>query len=444
MGVSSVNATLASLLQAQSGSSGSSSSGTSTTQSASASQRSPAYQLSLSQAATNYQVIQGLQSLQALGSEFSSTALGMATSALTNNVTSSNNNVAQVSTSTNLNYAVNVQQLAIGQTLTSGASFTSSASTIGTIGDSLVIQLGGWSGSNFTASSTDPKTISITDNSINGIVSAINGAHAGVSAALVGVTGGSYELQITGNSTGVFGGFAISGSPDLSAFEYDSTARSISLTQAAQDSSYTVNGSLFTSPTNTAVPVANGVNLDLKAVGAVSISQAQPSAQALSNINNLVGYVNSLVQGITQIKGSTLANDNSGMSTNFINALTQVGFQSLNGSNNPTTLSDIGFNVQPDGTVQFNQNTFNLAWSNDASSVAFIVSQAAIAYSSVSSHYAGAGGQIQDKINQLNQLQTAYVYGAQAAASASQGQTPQSTYSPYGQTSNPWSGTTFA
>jgi flagellar hook-associated protein 2 len=443
MGISSVNATLASLLGASSGTSSSGSSSSSSSSSSTGSSANPAYQLSLSQAASNYQIIQGLQSLQSLGEEFASTSLGMATSSLTNNVTSSNTNVASVSTSTDLNYAVNVNQLAASQTLTSGGTFASTASTIGIVGDSLVLKAGSWSGGTFTSSSTTATTITISDNTINGIISSINGAHAGVSASLIGVAG-SYSLQLTGTSTGVFGGFAISGSADLSAFEYDGTAKNLTQTTAAVDASYTVNGSLFTSPTNTAVPVAAGVDIDLKAVGAVSIHQAQPPAQALSNIQNLVGYVNSLVQGITQIKGSTLANDQSGITSSFINALTQVGFQSLNGTNVMTTLSDIGFNVQPDGTVQFNQNTFNQAWSKDSNSASFIISQAAIAYSSVASHYAGAGGQVQDQIDRLNMLQTAYVYGAQAAVSASQGQTPQSTSSPYGQTTNPWSGFTFA
>ncbi len=442
MSISGVNSTLTSLLGGTSGTSSSSSS-SSGSASGTSSGHSPAYQLALSQAATNYQIIQGLQNLQSLGEEFSSTALGMATSALTNNVSSSNTNVASISTSTNNNYAVNITQLAKAQTLTSGATFATGASTIGTIGDTMVIQNGAWSGTSFTASSTSATTITITDNSLNGIVSSINGAHAGVSASLVS-SGGSYELQLTGTSTGVFGGFAISASADMSAFEYDSTARSLSLTQASQDASYTVNGSLYTSPTNTAAPVATGVDIDLKSVGAVSISQSQPPTQTLNNIQNLVGYVNSLVQGITQLKGSALANDNSGIASNFVNALTQVGFQSLDGTNAITTLSDIGFNVMPDGTVQFNQNTFNQAWSNDSNAVGFVISQAAIAYSSVASQYAGPGGQVQDQIDRLNLMQTAYVYGAQADASAAQGQTPYNTYSPYGATSNPWAGFTFA
>lgn len=444
MGISSVNATLASLLGTSSGTSSSGSSSSSSSSSASSnSYVNPAYQLSLSQAAANYQIIQGLQSLQSLGQEFASTSLGMATSTLNNNVSSSNTNVASVSTSTDLNFAVNINQLAKAQTLTSGGTFASSSSTIGIVGDSLVLKAGSWSGGTFTASSSTATTISITDNTINGIISSINNAHAGVSASLIGVAG-TYSLQLTGTSTGIYGGFALSGSADLSAFEYDGTAKNLTQTTAAVDASYTVNGSLFTSPTNTAVPVAAGVDIDLKTVGAVSISQAQPPAQALSNIQNLVGYVNSLVQGVTQIKGSSLANDQSGITSSFINALTQVGYQSLNGTNVMTTLSDIGFNVQPDGTVQFNQNTFNQAWSKDSNSASFIITQAALAYSSVASQYTGAGGQVQDQIDRLNTLQTAYVYGAQAAVSANQGQTPQSTFSPYGPTTNPWSGFTFA
>ena len=125
-----------------------------------------------------------------------------------------------------------------------------------------------------------------------------------------------------------------------------------------------------------------------------------------------------------------------------MNSLTQIGYQSLNGSNPITTLSDIGFNVQPDGTVQFNQTQFTTAYGNDPNSVAFVLSQASISYATVSQQYAGSNGSIQDRINELNQLQVAYVYGAQADQQAAQG-SYSSRSSPYGATSNPWAGTNF-
>ena len=445
---SAVNSMLSTLMGNSSSSSASSSastSGSSTSSSSSSSTQSsantPAYELSLSQAAQNQNTITQLTNLQSLGQEFSSTALGLATSQVNSNVTSSDSSIADVSTVTNNNFAVNVSQLAKAQTLTSGT-FSGPSASVGTTGDSLVLQLGEWSNGSFSASGSSATTITLGTNSLNGIVSEINQAKAGVTASLVSVTGGSVELQLSGETTGAFSGFSLSASSDLSAFLYNSTATSMSLTQAAVDATYTVNGSLFTSPTNEAVPVTTGVDINLDKVGSVMITQQNAPTQLVANAQSLVSYVNNLIQGIGQIQNS-LGTADQGTCSEYVNDLTQVGYQALNGTNSITTLSDIGLDVQPDGTIQFNETQFTQAYGDDPTDTAFVLSQAALGYANISSQHAGSNGSIQDTINNLNELQVALVYGSQAAAQAAQGQTAQTTYSPYGATSNPWAGTNF-
>jgi len=378
--------------------------------------------------------------MQTLGQEFASTALGLATTQTNSNVNTSDSTIASISQVTNNNFAVNVSQLAQVQTLTSGT-YASSSSTIGITGDSLVLQLGQWNSGTFSSSGTKATTISISDNSLSGIANSINNARSGVTASLVSVSGG-VELKLSGQTTGVFGGYSLSTSPDMSALEYDSGAQSLSLTQAATDASYTVNGSMFTSATNSAVPVTTGVDINLNKVGVVTISQVNPPTQMLSNVQSLVGYVNSLVQGISQLKTSLTSLNQSGIPQEFMNSLTQIGFQRLNGNNTITSLNDIGFNVQPDGTVQFNQTQFTTAYGNSPTNTSFVLSEAAIAYAQVSSQYAGSNGIVQGQISELNQLQVAYVYGSQAAVQAAQG-SASSRSSPYGATTNPWAGVNF-
>lgn len=431
---------LGSTSSSSSASTGTSSSSSSSTSTSTASGETPAYELSLSQAAQNQNTIGLLTNLQSLGQEFSSTALGLATSEVNSNVTTSDGKIADISTVTNNNYAVNVSQLAMAQTLTSSA--FSSSQTLGTSGDTMVLQLGDWNNSSsFTASGSAATTITIGTNTLSGIASAINTAKAGVSASLVSVTGGSVELKLTGDTTGVFSGFSLSTTSDLSSLEYTSTSQSLSLTQAATDASYTVNGSLFTSPTNSAVPVTTGVDIDLNKVGSVMISQVNTPTQLLSSAQSLVSYVNNLVQGIGQVQSSLGAADE-GTCSEYVNALTEIGFQSLNGTNAITTLGDIGLSVQPDGTIQFNQTEFTTAYGDDPTNTSFVLSQAALAYANVSNANAGSNGTIQDRINNLNELQVALVYGSQAAAQAAKG-TPQTTSSPYGSETNPWAGTNF-
>ena len=444
---SAVNSVLSSLLGNSSSTASSSSSGTSGSSSSSSSSSSTsssantsAYELSLSEAAQNQNTINLLGNLQSLGQEFSSTALGLATAQVNSNVSSSNTNIAGISEVTNNNYAVDVSQLATAQTLTSSTTFSSSSATLGTTGDSLVLQLGDWNGTSFTTAGSAATTITIGTNSLTGIANSINAAKAGVSATLVSVSGG-VELKLTGETTGAFSGFSLSASSDLSDLEYNGTTNSMSLTQAAVDASYTVNGSLYTSPTNSAVPVTTGVDINLAKVGSVMISQTNAPTQLVANAQSLVSYVNNLIQGIGQVQSSLGTND-AGTCSEFVNALTQVGYQSLNGTNSLTTLSDIGLNVQPDGTIQFNETTFTTAYGNDPTNASFVLSQAAIQYATISDQYAGSNGSIQNKINNLNELQVALVYGSQADAAAAQG-TAQTTSSQYGATSNPWAGVNF-
>ena len=443
--VSSVLSTLLGNLSGSSSSSSSSGTGTSSSSSSSsstattASGRTPAYELALSQAAQNQNTIGLLTNLQTLGQEFSSTALGLATSQVNSNVSTSDGKIASISTVTNNNYAVNVSQLASAQTLTSSA-FSSSAK-LGTTGDTMVLQLGEWSNSSFTASGSSATTITVGTNTLSGIASAINTAKAGVSASLVSVTGGSVELKLTGNTTGVFSGFSLSTSSDLTSLEYNSNAQSLSLTQAATDASYTVNGSLFTSPTNSAVPVTTGVDINLEKVGSVMISQVNTPTQLLSSAQSLVSYVNNLVQGIYQVQ-SSLGTADEGTTSQYINSMTQIGYKSLNGTNALTTLSDIGLNMQPDGTIQFNQTTFTTAYGKDPTNASFVLSQAALAFANVSNQNAGSNGSIQERITNLNELQVALVYGSKAAAQAAQG-SASTTSSKYGAETNPWAGTNF-
>ena len=442
---SAVSSLLSSLLGSSSSSgssatssSSSSSSSTASTSSSQTAQNTPAYELSLSQAAQNQNLISALQSLQTLGQEFSGNALGLATSDLNNSVTSSDQNVASISTSTNNNYSLNVTQLAQEQTLTSSI-YSSSSATVGTAG-TLTLQLGEWQGSTFTAAGPAATSVAVTNPTVSGIATAINSAKAGVTASIVTVSTG-VELQLTGTSTGLINGFSIGANGGLGALEYDKTAQSLSLTQSADDASYTVNGSLYTAPDNTSVPVANGVNVDLKRTGSVTVTQSEPPTQMLQNIQTLVGYVNNMIQGLSQVQ-SALGPNNSGVVEDMVSQLTQVGFQNLNGNSSISTLADIGFDVQPDGTVQFNQTTFEQAYSQDPNATSFVAQQAALTYSNAVSNYTGGNGQVQQQVNELDQLQTALVYGAQASAQAAKG-SPSSTYSPYGQTSNPWAGTTF-
>lgn len=180
-------------------------------------------QFDLQQIQTTQNSIDAYSSFSSTLSSVQNALLGVLTNAFTtasSGITSSNNNVAYIAPSASTNYAVSVTQLAKVQQIETNLAGTNNTTNYGPSGTtqvynagSLTIQLGNvdTTSGTFTASTSNPVTVNITDGSLAGVASAINAANAGVGASVIQDSNGNYQLKLTGGTTGAANGFQIVG-----------------------------------------------------------------------------------------------------------------------------------------------------------------------------------------------------------------------------------------
>src|SRR5471032_1872651 len=167
-------------------------------------------------------------------------------------------------------YALNIQQLAQGQFLTS-PSFQSPSSKVGSgAATTITVDYG-------------------TDN-----------ADGSSSLSIAGPTGAANSMRI-----------GVSGDADIGKLlAYDPAgAQSMTQTTAAQDAQLTVAGVAVTSATNTVSDAVDGVTLNLTATGKTSLQVAQSPAQVTQNVNAFVTAYNALNSQLQTLQQAGLGND---------------------------------------------------------------------------------------------------------------------------------------
>jgi flagellar hook-associated protein 2 len=283
-------------------------------------------------------------------------------------------------------YSVTVQQLALGQTVTSSA-LSSSDATVGQ--GTLSIQLGTWSGtdtppSNFAKKAgADPISITIgAGDSLAAIRDKINAAGAGVTASIITDATGA-RLSLRSTATGAENGFQITetdkdanGAPltGLSALTYDPSggASGLSWNQSAQNAEATVNGIPVESASNTLSNVSDGLSLTLSKVSAtpVDVQVSADTNSMKSAINDFISAFNSLNSYIqdqtkydaTSKTGGPLEGDPSILG--FQNQLRGVINLDSSASTMYARLSDIGITVQADGSLAADSTKLTAALQN--------------------------------------------------------------------------------
>ena len=355
--------------------------------------------------------------------------------------TSSNPAVASVSTSTgaqNANYQLTVSQLAQSQSATTSFTLPDTSSTsVGT--GSLTITTGSYtytsstSASSFTANDT-PVTVSITNGTLSGIASAINGANAGVVANVIQNASGAYQLQVSSASTGTGNDFKISVSDNdgnntdqngLSRLAFDQTlavgsGQNLTQTQSALNASYTVNGASASSSSNLGIQLGSGVSADLLTTGSSTIAVNVDFGQLSNNAQTLASAYNTAQNGINALLGNSASLENDPIASQLPLLLNQEVQDSFNnGSSLLTSLNQLGFNYQAPsqyglgGSLTLNLNSLQAAYDSDSSGTANLVYTTAQALNTLSNSFASYGnGTIVQEMNALqnqdysNQLST--------------------------------------
>ena len=270
-------------------------------------------------------------------------------------------------------HSITITQLAQSQKLFSAAFADTDTTTIGT--GSLTIANG---------ASSFAVTIDVTNNTLDGIVNAVNAASSnfGVSASIVN-DGTGYRLLFSPNETGTAYAVtvAVTDTGDgintdangLSRLSYTAGGYVLSQTQAAKNAIITVDGLTgINSASNTVTDVIQGVTLNLKTEGPVSttLDVAVDTDTITTNATALVTAYNKLITDISDLhkKGGKLEADNT---------LLTVQAQLVNIFNTPATISgnaysylaEVGIALQSNGTLAINTADFKSAVSGGLNDV---------------------------------------------------------------------------
>jgi flagellar hook-associated protein 2 len=323
--------------------------------------------------------ISSIGQLQSLMSTLRDKAGALSLPALWARSTGTSSAATSVSVTTGANavagsYAVQVQQLAAPQTVSSRA--FAASDTAATFGPgTLTIELGAHTGT--PTSGFTPKagatavaiTIDAADDTLAEVRDKINAANAGVTATIVRDDSGA-RLALRSTSTGAANGFRVVATETaddgvaangLSALAYDPLAvgSQMTLSQTARDAQATVNGIAITSASNTLADVSDGVTLKLLAVttGAVDVTVAPDSAALKTAIADFTAAFNAVSSFIRdQTKYDETSKVAGAMQGDSLPLGLQRQLRALLGEASSASatfdrLADIGITLKADGTL---------------------------------------------------------------------------------------------
>lgn len=214
-------------------------------------------------------------------------------------------------------------------------------------------------------------TIDSSNNTLEGIATAINDSDLGVTATIINDgTASPYRLVLSGDT--VENSFSLDSS-GLSGGTY--AAPTMTNTQLAQQAHIQVDNIDIYSNTNTFEEAIQGVTLDiLKKDPAVSTSLAvstNPDATK-EKIKEFASAYNDIITFISSQSDADWGNDASFRSVkrHMQDLLTTV---QSGGSGSYSTLSELGFETQRDGTIQVNETTLADAMEKDFSGVISLI-----------------------------------------------------------------------
>lgn len=274
-------------------------------------------------------------------------------------------------------FAVNVTQLAQAQS-TKMANAVSTGTTFSA--GKLDISIGNWGTNSFGSA----VSVDISDgDTLSGIASKINNtANVGVTATVV-KTGAGEQLVMRSNSTGESmgfkvqafdgGGAAITDGTGLGALAYDGTSTGgMSLSQSGMDATATVEGIAITSASNTLTDTVPGLTLNLQQVGTSTVTVSNDTKPAKDAIDGFVKAYNTIVSNLNSLtkydssSKTAGALQGDGTAVGLLNTL-----KNMVGATGPTgtsysRMSDVGLELQRDGTLTTNTTKLTAALANPA------------------------------------------------------------------------------
>lgn len=276
-----------------------------------------------------------------------------------------------------------------------GSGTTSVSLNSGT-GGTLTAELSG----GLNVGSMTAQNVSVGDGSLSSVVSAINGANAGITATALEVGNNEYALEVTSENTGV----GAASSLDANSFSTSSLGI-LNTTTAAQDAIVSVGGVggvggfQVTSASNAVSGLLPGLTVNVSQVSAspVTVSVEPDGTQVATQVASLVSAANAVLTSISTDTAYDQAT-NSSAALNGATSLTALSQQvlSLVGSavgasgvgSDGTAGESAGLAITATGTITFNQTAFVKAYNANPTGVQAIFTEGGT-FSPASPTYAG-------------------------------------------------------
>ena len=280
-------------------------------------------------------------------------------------------------------YSVEVQSLASVQTLATGTA--ASATALAGAGN-LHIELGTW-GAGQTSFTANPSatavdiTVTATD-TLSDVRDKVNSSGAGVTALIMTDANGS-RLLLRSNTSGAASAFRTTvtdadgvnnDASGLSRLAFDPSAGVSVMTQnqVAANAAATINGLTVSSATNTLANIIDGLTLNLSAqtTGPVTVNVVADTASLKKTITDFAAAytaVNALIGGDTKYDpttrtGGILQGDSSAVGLQ--RALRTLAGSASSASSVFGHLSDVGLQIQGDGSLTVNSTQLDSALGN--------------------------------------------------------------------------------
>lgn len=215
-----------------------------------------------------------------------------------------------------------------------------------------------------------PRTITIdgTNNSLDGLASAINASGAGVTASIIADEGG-HRLIVKG-PTGEVGALTLTADagadPGLSAF---ATGGGMTVGQTAANAEFTIDGVAFSRSSNIIDDVVPGMSLTLKKAApgqAVDIGASRPLAMIKQTVGDFVSVFNQLKKSLTaaaNLPGATMS------LREVERELSSLVNKVLSSHGTINKLSDIGISTTKEGTLTVDNAKLDAVLASDAGAV---------------------------------------------------------------------------
>lgn len=211
-------------------------------------------------------------------------------------------------------------------------------------------------------------TVGSTNNSLEGLATAINASGAGVTASIISDQGGS-RLILKG-ATGAANAFTLTADsgadPGLSAFATDG---GLTVGQTAANAEFTVDGVGFSRASNTIDDVVPGVSLTLKKAAPgqpVDLGANRPLDMIKQTVGDFVDVYNQLKKSLQA------ASKMSGVTTGLREVereLTNLVGKVLTSHGSINTLAHIGISTAKDGTLTLDKTKLDAVLATDAGAV---------------------------------------------------------------------------